>query len=192
MTSTKILFSGISYLLIFGLSFIPNLWIFFGEPIFIRWTSIIFFVLHVFYIYKFKSFLPRIDSTLRLKLTTVSLLVLGIIFFITFPIRNLALGDGILLIENIILETLAFQYSVVPDELLEGFAHSLLYKFLLPRSLKAIDPSQVTKEPIMLTREESENVYLNALGSCKAKPVLNPKDKADLTSPTKKNLILLT
>ena len=132
MTNTKIFFSGIPYLLLFGLSFIPNLWIFFGEPIFIRWTTIIFFVLHAFYILKFKSFHLKIESFLGSKYISVSLIVLGILFFITFPIRNLALGDGILLIENIILETLAFQYSVVPDELLEGFAHSLLYKFLLP------------------------------------------------------------
>ena len=71
---------------------------------------------------------------------------------------------------------------------------ALLYKFLLPKSIKAIDPSQVTKEPIILDKTQSENVYLNAFGFCKAKPVnvLNPKDKADLTTPTKKNLILLT
>ena len=132
MTNKKVLFSGISYLLIFGLSFIPNLWIFFEEPIFIRWTSIVFFVLHGFYILKFKSFHLKIESFLGSKYISISLIFLGIIFFITLPIRNLSLGDGILLIENIILETLAFEYSVVPDELLEGFSHSLLYKYLLP------------------------------------------------------------
>ena len=132
MTNAKILFCGLSYLLLFGLSFIPNLWIFFGEPIFIRWSSIVFFVVHIFYFLKFENFYLKIESFLGSRYTSVSLFVLGIIFFVIFPIRNLSLGDGILLIENIILETLAFQYSVVPDELLEGFSHSILYKFLLP------------------------------------------------------------
>jgi hypothetical protein len=132
MISTKLLFCGISYLLLFGLSFIPNLWIFFGEPTFVRWTSIIFFVVHFLFILKFNIIYPKIQSFLGSKYTSITFFILGIIFFITFPIRNLSLGDGILLIENIILETLAFQYSVVPDELLEGFSHSILFRFLLP------------------------------------------------------------
>ena len=105
MTITKILFSGFSYLLLFTLSFIPNVWIFFGEPYLIRWTSLIFFIIHTFYIYKFKSLHKKIESILGSKFTSISLFILGIIFFIALPIRNLALGDGILLIENIILET---------------------------------------------------------------------------------------
>ena len=97
--------------------------------------------------------------------------------------------------------------DVTANQLLVNKKHNIprpnmLYKFLLPKYLKAIDPDQVAKDladqqqtkPILLDANQSHNAYLNALGSCKAKPddILNPKNKMDLTSPTKKNLILLT
>lgn len=44
-----------------------------------------------------------------------------------FPIRDVRLGDGILLLENMSLETAIYGYQLITDEILEGFIHSLTH-----------------------------------------------------------------
>lgn len=56
-------------------------------------------------------------------------LIYSILFFI-FPIKNLNLGDGLLLLENLLLETKVFGFQFTLDEILESLIHSKLYSLL--------------------------------------------------------------
>ena len=53
----------------------------------------------------------------------------GIFIFlmIFFPVRNLNLGDGVLLLEHLALEAKIFGFHLTMDEILEALIHSLLY-----------------------------------------------------------------
>lgn len=132
VNSKKILYILSSYLFLLGVSFLPNTWIFFGNTKIFQFLLFFFLVLHILYFYKLPSFQNELEKALQNKNLQILFVVIAMLFFLSFPIRNLEMGDGILLIENMILETKAFGYTVVPDELLEGFTHSLLYKSLLP------------------------------------------------------------
>jgi hypothetical protein len=132
MNNKKILYISSIYLFLLGVSFLPKTWIFFGNTEIFQSLLFIFLLLHIFYFYKLPSFQIELEKALQNKNLQILFIVLAMLFFLSFPIRSLEMGDGILLIENLILETKAFGYTVVPDELLEGFTHSLLYKSLLP------------------------------------------------------------
>ncbi len=132
MKTKKILYILSFYLFLLGVSFIPNTWIFFGNAKIFQSLLFFFLLSHIIYFYKLSSFQNYLENIQQNKTFQFFFLLLAMFFFISFPIRNLEMGDGILLIENLILETKAFGYAVVPDELLEGFTHSLLYKSLLP------------------------------------------------------------
>ncbi len=49
------------------------------------------------------------------------------LLFIVFPIRNLSLGDGTLLLEHVALEAKMFGYHLTMDEIFEALIHSVLF-----------------------------------------------------------------
>ena len=51
----------------------------------------------------------------------------SLLLFIVFPIRNLSLGDGILLLEHVALEAKMFGYHLTMDEIFEALIHSVLF-----------------------------------------------------------------
>ncbi len=51
----------------------------------------------------------------------------SLLLFILFPIRNLSLGDGILLLEHVALEAKMFGYHLTMDEIFEALIHSVLF-----------------------------------------------------------------
>lgn len=53
--------------------------------------------------------------------------LISFLLFIMFPIRNLGLGDGILLLEHVALEAKMFGYHLTMDEILEALIHSVLF-----------------------------------------------------------------
>lgn len=55
------------------------------------------------------------------------LLFISLFLMIFFPIRNLSLGDGILLLEHVALEAKMFGYHLTMDEILEALVHSILF-----------------------------------------------------------------
>jgi len=56
----------------------------------------------------------------------ITICLTSILLFILFPIRNLSLGDGILLLEHVALEAKMFGYHLTMDEILEALVHSIL------------------------------------------------------------------
>lgn len=85
---------------------------------------IILQLLHYFY------FINRINNSLRSDksfLYISVLLLVSLTLMIFFPVRNLSLGDGILLLEHVALEAKVFGYHLTMDEILEALIHSFLY-----------------------------------------------------------------
>lgn len=58
---------------------------------------------------------------------TTVLFGISIFLMIFFPVRNLNLGDGVLLLEHLALEAKIFGFHLTMDEILEALIHSLLY-----------------------------------------------------------------
>lgn len=115
------------YFIYFILSFFPDIWFFFGKSEEVKFSSVIFLIIHIFYLKFFKK-IP--DDFFKSQYLSIFFMVFATIGFILFPVRDLRLGDGILLLENFLLEVNAFGYTVVPDEILSGLLHSFVY-FLL-------------------------------------------------------------
>ena len=118
----------IPYGIYFLLSYIDSVWFFFGEREIYRQIILIGFVIHLSYLYYIQnnSYLSFIQN----KNVGMAISFLGFLGFVFFPIQNLNLGDGILLVENAILENLTYGYTVIPDEILEGIVHSALFLLL--------------------------------------------------------------
>jgi hypothetical protein len=71
-----------------------------------------------------------INDSLRLKqplLYIYGLLLISLASMVFLPIRNLNLGDGILLLEHVALEAKMFGYHLTMDEILEALIHSVLF-----------------------------------------------------------------
>lgn len=49
------------------------------------------------------------------------------LFMVFFPIQNLNLGDGVILLEHVALEAKIFGFHLTMDEILEAMIHSILY-----------------------------------------------------------------
>ena len=49
------------------------------------------------------------------------------LFMVIFPIQNLNLGDGVILLEHVALEAKIFGFHLTMDEILEAMIHSILY-----------------------------------------------------------------
>lgn len=118
----------IPYGIFFLLSFVDSVWFFFGERRIYRGIIIVGFLLHILYLYLIQK--KHSASYFQNKNIGITLSILGILGFVFFPVQNLNLGDGILLIENAILENLAYGYTVIPDEILEGLIHSGIFSIL--------------------------------------------------------------
>lgn len=90
-------------------------------------TSITYFFFIYLYFTKEKLFPFKQDKD---KILSIIILLIFVALFILFPVRNLNLGDGILLIENVFIETGLFSYQLTLDELLEAMSHSVFFYFL--------------------------------------------------------------
>ncbi|MCB1190166.1 MAG: hypothetical protein H7A23_10820 [Leptospiraceae bacterium] len=53
--------------------------------------------------------------------------IISFLFILTLPVKNLNLGDGTILLENIVLESGLFGYQLTMDELFSALLHSKLY-----------------------------------------------------------------
>jgi len=100
-------------------------WFIFADPRYILAVSTGTYLLFVyFYWSKSKSIL--IGKT-QDKILTLTLIFFFIAMFALYPVRNSNLGDGILLVENVFLESGLFGYQLTLDELLEAFLHSAVF-----------------------------------------------------------------
>jgi len=128
----KLFLISIPYGIYILLTYMDSVWFFFGEIDIYRWIIIIGFLLHCFYFIILLKF--EMYDYLQKNIVGIFFSIICLLGFILFPIQNLNLGDGILLIENAILENLAYGYTVVPDEILEGLIHSVIYNFIKYKS----------------------------------------------------------
>lgn len=71
-----------------------------------------------------------INSLEYSNVLSFALPIMMALLFIYLPLRNLNLGDGILLLENMEFETRIFGFQLTMDELLEALLHSRLYAFM--------------------------------------------------------------
>lgn len=125
----KTLYLTLPFLLSIFLAYFLNPWFFFGADSSVLLISSIFLVLVLVLNLKLESFHRFLDSKSQTLPVTI-LATLFIILMISFPVQDLRLGDGIILVENLILETELFGYNLVPDEIFEGLTHSLLYSVM--------------------------------------------------------------
>ncbi len=112
------------YILLILLSSIFEPWfVFIGKKLFIN-LCIIFLILQVFL-----YFVQFWNKWLENIIFVVSSILL-ILTILLFPVRNLNLGDGIILLENMYLESQVYGYQLILDEILEGLIHSTLTSWL--------------------------------------------------------------
>ncbi len=91
-----------------------------------------FFLLTHFLTYKFQRSLSNSLTDLERVLEKYKIFVLLVFFILmlVFPFRNLSWGDGIILLETNLLETLLFGAQIAMDEILETSIHSLVFRIL--------------------------------------------------------------
>ena len=105
-----------------------NLIVYFSNSWFIFFPKEYFYPLSfVAYLTQFFIRTPILRSPLWL---IVSVLVSAFSLMIIFPVRNLDMGDGILLLSTFSLESFYFGYHLTFDEVLEGLFHSFVYNML--------------------------------------------------------------
>jgi hypothetical protein len=124
----KLFLISIPYGIYFLLTYIDSVWFFFGDRTYYRWILMTGYLIHVLYLINFQKF-TKYDYFQK-KIIGIFLSILCLMGFVLFPIQDLNLGDGILLIENAILENLAYGYTVIPDEILEGLIHSVVFNLI--------------------------------------------------------------
>lgn len=125
MNSPRFIFLSIAYF-IFPIASYFSVWFVFSNSIVIWIVSICFYsiFLYFYFIQSKKNFnLKSLENRNFIFLFLVAL----IFMMIAYPVRNLNLGDGILIVENIILESNLFGYQLTLDELFEALLHSYLY-----------------------------------------------------------------
>jgi len=112
------------YILLILLSSIFEPWFIFLEKKLFISLCIIFLILQVFlYFAKFwNQWLENISFVVCSTFLILTILV--------FPVRNLNLGDGIILLESMYLESQVYGYQLILDEILEGLIHSTLTSWL--------------------------------------------------------------
>lgn len=57
----------------------------------------------------------------------IFLLLISFLFMVFFPIQNLNLGDGVILLEHVALEAKIFGFHLTMDEILEAMIHSVIF-----------------------------------------------------------------
>lgn len=75
-----------------------------------------------------KGLIKLLNSNHKIGIILISFFSFG--FMILYPTRNLNLGDGNILLENIVFESNLFGYQLTMDELFSALLHSKLYLFL--------------------------------------------------------------
>jgi hypothetical protein len=127
-------FLSIPFFVYLILCFFPTLWIHFDLIRFNLVASVSFIIIWFFLADKILLIPEHI-----LSFTTYILFIISVLFAIFFPVNDLKLGDGILLIENLLLESELFGINLIPDEILEGLIHSIFYFYT----------KQYTSDPIL-------------------------------------------
>lgn len=115
-----------SFVFIGLLSLLPSAWfIYFRKEYlyFIIGVSAIFQLIPV--ILKKELFIS-VSSRLN-NFIIIILIFYCLTFMLFFPIQNLNLGDGILLLEHVALESKIFGYHLTMDEILEALIHSTIF-----------------------------------------------------------------
>ena len=114
------LFSGLVY-------FTPSAWFIYFPKEYVYFLSIFCSLLQFFVVYRIKANrnIPKVIQMQEYGIWI--LLFLSFVSMIFFPVRNLNLGDGVLLLEHVALESKIFGYHLTMDEILEAFIHSILY-----------------------------------------------------------------
>jgi hypothetical protein len=128
-----------------NLIFINTILIIFTLLVLFTKSWFIFFPNNLFYGILFFSFISipfvyKINLYLYLDKFKYFLYFLIFATILFFPVRNLNMGDGILLLTNFTIENLAFGYHLTMDELLEGLLHSFVYSNLYSLNSEIIDP----------------------------------------------------
>lgn len=112
----------------------------FSSPWFIFLESKFFIILNLFFlsvhiIFQIPHVQTRIIHFLELsnKFQKFGIFIFGLfscLAIIFFPVRDVRLGDGILLLENMSLEVGIYGYQLITDEILEGLIHSITHNVL--------------------------------------------------------------
>ncbi|HRG73094.1 MAG TPA: hypothetical protein PLX69_00905 [Leptospiraceae bacterium] len=85
-------------------------------------------VAYIFYAKASESRNNLLQSRVKIPIAfSYILLFISVSLMIFFPVRNLNLGDGILLLEHVALEAKMFGYHLTMDEVFEAFVHSILF-----------------------------------------------------------------
>ena len=119
------------YILLFILSFFSPWFLFIDKKIFIS-TTLSFLVLHLS-LMNFSLTTSQKLSQILEKYQKIGILTFGTISglaILFLPNRDLRLGDGLLLLENMSLETAIYGYQLITDEILEGLIHSITHNVL--------------------------------------------------------------
>jgi hypothetical protein len=131
----KILFLTLPNILLIGISFSSPWFIFWEQNNFILANVICIIGSLLFYFGSTEKVTEKIRNFRIFFLIPIPLVLVGMFLF---PIQNLKLGDGIILLENIAIEANNFGYQIILDEMLEGFLHSFLYM-----QMKMKDPREI-------------------------------------------------
>ncbi|MBE7412612.1 MAG: hypothetical protein L6Q54_10155 [Leptospiraceae bacterium] len=125
MNLPRFIFLSIAYF-IFPVASYFSAWFVFSNSIVIWIVSICFYLIFLYIYFTQSKNIFHVESFENRNLILVFVVAL-ILMMIAYPVRNLNLGDGILIVENIILESNLFGYQLTLDELFEALLHSYLY-----------------------------------------------------------------
>lgn len=89
-----------------------------------------FLFIGTFIILKKIQFIPKIHEYI--------LFSLQLILFCILPIQNLEYGDGVILLQNLLMETLFFGFQLTIDEFWSALIHSYLFKIFHPNDPRII------------------------------------------------------
>ncbi|MDX1957715.1 MAG: hypothetical protein SFU98_04030 [Leptospiraceae bacterium] len=122
MKTIDLLTLGLPYITYTFLSLVSNSWILFLPKEYIISISVVF---------AFLQFITlRYSFQLNMFYFSISIILLWTLGILFFPIQNLNLGDGVILLETLVLESKIFGYELILDEVLEGLIHSSFYSII--------------------------------------------------------------
>ncbi|MCE9500521.1 MAG: hypothetical protein K8R21_08495 [Leptospira sp.] len=129
-----LIFLSIPFLFVFAGATFFNPWFLFSNKIYLQTISIssLLYTVLIFVYSKKSRIIPTRELFSGNYYLAAILIIPGISFtgMLLFPVNNLNLGDGILLLENVFLETGIFGYQLTLDEFLEAISHSYLYSLI--------------------------------------------------------------
>lgn len=103
----------------------------FSNPWFLFWDKKYFIGLDIGFLFLQILFFFHRDLHFQRKRVLFALFSFFSFFSIlAFPVMNLNLGDGIILLESMYLESSIYGYQLILDEILEGLLHSLLHSLM--------------------------------------------------------------